>query len=771
MDTLQLDYGDDYHRLLQGGNLSSSSNLTHMRITFNTEAIEKKRNENTTEIIDHIENVVLNQARDIWSSHLILPATVSPLAYDSSVCLGIFGPGTQQQGDVVTPGRASGTDLLVFVTAYETLTAMSSNNTLVKTTLCVPGVLALAFACQIDQNDRPVIGVINFCLNNDFTENNSTFADKNLIFPSFFQEQFGSFFQTSFQDSQIRTNLTKVALHEMCHVLGFSFELFKYFRYPSGAPRTPRPFSLTTQMCPNGQTVTTSFPSTDTVRMVTFNGQPQFRFVTPHVTTVSRNFFNCPTLAGARLDDPAVSGSVGGDVSSTGGSASNCMGSHWNEREQYGEVMKPQYAPSSQNILSALTLSLLEDSGWYLVDYRNTETPSFGLGTGCEFVTQSCIQNDTVPIYGMDDFCDTPISFSTVSSFTTETLSTAAMCDPAHQYWVTCDLYNTNALPYSLIPPGDVAVFTNNPSLLSVDPVAEYCPVPSNGLGRDCTVNDASYNAFYPGEALGTDSKCIVTNYQKNGLQAQRPACFSLICDASLGVVIDLGNGNQVTCVESGQVLHVQSSDGQGNTRNFNLTCPRLASVCPLLYSCPSQCSGRGTCVYNASHAYCDCTGTGLKNEGCYPTYGSVAQAIQPQIVSGAAATSTNSPGGGTNKIGAANTPAPTTVAPVPLPSTQAPTPVTSRISTTSTPSNFRYSSRNPSPSLQSSTMQTNIPTIGGGSSSTQQKSSSTTMKPTHFNILSNIPLLSKKTSGGKYVRASLVGFSIMTIGHLVVGH
>ena len=39
---------------------------------------------------------------------------------------------------------------------------------------------------------------------------------------------------------------------------------------------------------------------------------------------------------------------------------------------------------------SRLTLALLEDTGWYGVDYSKAEPLSWGRGLGCDFVTKSC---------------------------------------------------------------------------------------------------------------------------------------------------------------------------------------------------------------------------------------------------------------------------------------------------------------------------------------------------------------------------------------------
>lgn len=41
-------------------------------------------------------------------------------------------------------------------------------------------------------------------------------------------------------------------------------------------------------------------------------------------------------------------------------------------------------------IYSAMTLALLEDSGWYQADYSMADTLLWGKNYGCEFLTQDC---------------------------------------------------------------------------------------------------------------------------------------------------------------------------------------------------------------------------------------------------------------------------------------------------------------------------------------------------------------------------------------------
>jgi len=67
--------------------------------------------------------------------------------------------------------------------------------------------------------------------------------------------------------------------------------------------------------------------------------------------------------------------------------------------------MASVYTGSTQYV-TALTLALLEDSGWYMPNYSVAQNSPFGLGAGCDFVTEKCIQQENVPEWAYGIFCD-----------------------------------------------------------------------------------------------------------------------------------------------------------------------------------------------------------------------------------------------------------------------------------------------------------------------------------------------------------------------------
>jgi leishmanolysin-like peptidase len=173
-----------------------------------------------------------------------------------------------------------------------------------------------------------------------------------------------------------------------------------YWRDPlrGGAPRTSRPLEVKEIECVNGTVINMTVPSEDTVRVgVTGSGVRYFEVVTPTVVNVVANQFDCKAGAtavetiGARLDNFEHF---------------DCIGSHWSSRYFADETMVSRNMPWEQSI-SAVTLALFEDTGWYKANFSAAEPASFGYGAGCDFLTSDCILDDGVPEFGEDTFCKT----------------------------------------------------------------------------------------------------------------------------------------------------------------------------------------------------------------------------------------------------------------------------------------------------------------------------------------------------------------------------
>ena len=244
------------------------------------------------------------------------------------------------ESDSIPAGSGIPADLLIYVTYSAT---------------DCEGAVAFAASCRTDQNDRPFAGIINFC-------------------PEVVKPTVDPLAIVSDQDT---------ALHEITHVLGFNSDLYSLFRDENGSPRTPR--------CPDapGCTLTDQdgLPPTDpssglyitsnsTVLPSARRGAPISFLVTPAVQRVAREYFACPDVPGAELENDGDKGSAG---------------SHFEKRALFNELMNPSRTPSYRLVLSNFTLAVLEDSGWYAVDYAAADPAfKFGRGLGCGFLDTDC---------------------------------------------------------------------------------------------------------------------------------------------------------------------------------------------------------------------------------------------------------------------------------------------------------------------------------------------------------------------------------------------
>eukprot|EP00957_Ditylum_brightwellii_P035242 2672707-Ditylum_brightwellii.AAC.1 len=268
---------------------------------------------------------------------------------------------------------------------------------------------------------------------------------------------------------------------------------------------------------------------------------------------VVRNHFNCQTLKGAKLENQPTS-------------IDSCSGSHWDERLFFSEIMGPIFSGLT-DILSPLTLAVMEDTGWYEVSYEGTHFSPYGHGLGCDFVNEDCIVDDKVPDYGKGVFCDKPTEFTDEGFFV---YSSDVVCDPTHKSFAVCDLYDTRTVP-SFVGPFDIkpVEYFSNQNLRTTFTRADHCPLPVTVLlGGDCKdPSNSGFGFFAPWDSYGPESKCINAKQVTSNGEFKRPACLSVVCDAVNHVAIVNGE----VCESEGQLINFPLSDN-------SFECPRLTT-------------------------------------------------------------------------------------------------------------------------------------------------------------------------------------------------
>lgn len=501
-----------------------------LRLTFLTKSLEDLRgatnNAEDDRRIDFLLRDVVPRVRHFYSQ--LLSVVPYPLPSVTLPPDACFG----EAGDDV-PDRVDDSDLVVFVRGRR----------------CGGGgTIAAATPCNLSGHDlRPVVGLVYYCLESDVLNGDDVDA------------------------------AVQVSVHELAHVFGMNSDLTPFYRNRA----TGRPYtedrSRTWTNCADDARRRVVRPSTDVLQVGTTNtGARYFEIVTPTVRQVVRNQFNCPTARGARLENQPTADA-------------DCFGSHWDERLFHTESLGAFFG-SEENSLSALTLALLEDTGWFYGNYTMVRTPTtFGHGAGCGFLDEDCIvDGGDVPDHARGFFCNR------TSSLEEGRGALETTCSVTHRSVGYCDLFDfrRDEIDRDYLPPSKFRYFFDrNMSPLFFDR-ADFCPLP-------LPLEDG---------ACGSDNVCVNMRYQGYGIAT----CTGYVCNERIRKLQILLGGETITCEEDFQ-MHEYPNFLQG----YTFECPRLAVVCPD-FICPANCSGKGVCDYDRDRPICECFDPNDVSPGCY---------------------------------------------------------------------------------------------------------------------------------------------------------
>lgn len=270
--------------------------------------------------------------------------------------------------------------------------------------------------------------------------------------------------------------------------------------------------------------------------------------------------------------------------------------------------------------ISPTTLAVFANSGWYVVTFQDTYLP-YGQGWGCDFFYGDCIVNDTVPDYGKGVYCSTPTVVESDGSISLD--NNDIYCDPLHQRWAVCDLFDQKQVPSGFGNLNASRSWFSNTNLLSSSDGFDSCPLPILTLSVDCNDTTTSLGINYYGEAYGAASRCI--NAEIASTKRKLPACFNISCDSKNHQVVVSG----IRCKYDGEVHTIKAINGE--VASFE--CPRLSLVCPQLF-CPSDCAGLGICDYTQTPPKCNCTNPANATQFCEPLYEFVTRPpVPPPVV------------------------------------------------------------------------------------------------------------------------------------------
>ena len=154
----------------------------------------------------------------------------------------------------------------------------------------------------------------------------------------------------NFNAANIDKYLENTLIHEMTHLLGFSSYFFEdYFNF--------------------------------IMKKKDKYGIQRVYINSPKAVEMARKYYNCPSLVGVELENYGDEGTAG---------------SHWEARILLGDYMNG--ISYTEEVISEITLALLEDMGFYKANYYTGGLMRYGKNKGCEFVYDKCVDQTTYEI-------------------------------------------------------------------------------------------------------------------------------------------------------------------------------------------------------------------------------------------------------------------------------------------------------------------------------------------------------------------------------------
>ena len=303
--------------------------------------------------------------------------------------------------------------------------------------------------------------------------------------------------------------------------------------------------------------------------------------VTPRVVKEARDHFNCPSLEGAEIENQGGSGQ---------------KQTHWEKRLFENEAMTGVFTHNP--VFSRITLALMEDTGWYKVNYDMAETLDWGRNAGCLFVQNSCKA-------WMDYKARKRESILPYCAELSPKTYTRTGCTHGYESVGTCNL-----VKYNFLLPVDYRYFsalpgTNEPGYYGgATTLADFCPFyqeldwKKNGVtirGSSCkhVSNSIAFDQNYALEEYGENSSCFLHGKKWTRRSCKRTVtsvdwgsgCYTYACTKE-GVVLSV-MGHSYQCWFAGQKLEVKLLDNRSWLHEGSLICPLCRDLCG--DSCPLE--------------------------------------------------------------------------------------------------------------------------------------------------------------------------------------
>ncbi|CAM6102918.1 unnamed protein product [Calypogeia fissa] len=354
--------------------------------------------------------------------------------------------------------------------------------------------------------------------------------------------------------AEAETLLSATLIHEVMHVLGFDPHAFGHFRDERKRRRS--------------EVVKQSYDE-KLGRMVT-------RVILPRVIMHSRHHYGAYSegFVGLELED---------------GGGRGTAGSHWEKRLLMNEIMTGSV--DTRSVVSAMTLALLEDSGWYQANFSMAEQLDWGRNQGTDFVSSRC-----------------------------SNWNGAYRCNSTHSSGCT---YNREAEGYCPIVRynGDLpqwAQYFPESTKGGQSSLADFCAYFVAYSDGSCTdTSSARSPDRMLGEMRGEDSRCMLSSLVRTGFVrgslSQGNGCYQHRCkNHSLEVAVD---GMWKVCPKEGGPVQFSGFNG-------DLICPRYHELCDeviqkLPGGCLGACNWNGECVAKSCHCFLGFSGDDCSKRYC----------------------------------------------------------------------------------------------------------------------------------------------------------
>ena len=348
--------------------------------------------------------------------------------------------------------------------------------------------------------------------------------------------------------------LTTLFIHEFIHFLGFDNEILSYYNLIRNQQLTKN-------------------------RVKTGHYIEKYVVVNKNVINLAKEYYGCfeeeyiPYIEFAKQNEQE-----------------DLPNSHWEGRLLLGDIMTfDLYYP--EQVISEFTLKLLEQLGWYEINYFTGGLMKYGKGRGCSFLKDDCIEYLNNPVGNKvrfpNEFCEQ--SFGSCS-FGRQSRS---FCYNKGTLKTTSDIsdYQRNEYIYTLGYGLTIDEYCPVSKETSLDTENYYyygsCSIGNNEYGESLVFLDEKIDHKYKDfgdaflEKIGDKSFCALSSVlQKNDNDIKykgliRPTCYEMLCSEK-SLTIRIGS-EYIVCPRFGGLVKLE---GEYTDYKGYLFCPDYNLIC-----------------------------------------------------------------------------------------------------------------------------------------------------------------------------------------------